>query len=373
MAADTERTTYWTTPEDRGSRVDQFLARSIPDVSRSRVQQLIERGKVEVDGKALTRAGLRLDGGEEVTVLGRAQAEPLKAKPEKIPLQIVYEDDSLAVIDKPAGMMVHAGAGASEDDDEGDPRTRGTLVNALLYHFKKLSKEGGDLRPGIVHRLDKETSGLIIVAKTDTAHRKLAEQFSSRRVRKKYIALVHGLVKEDKGTITAAIGRDPVRRNRMSTRGRDGRSAISHYVVLERLDTVYGKFTLLEVTIETGRTHQIRVHLASLGNAVVGDTVYGAAETIVPVAGVMRRALKTKTKKALDREVTERARAVSGDAEKAKKRTATVAEPLTLGRNFLHAAALEFAHPKTGKSVGLKSEMPTELRKYLDRLRSSKR
>src|SRR5262249_15261116 len=222
------------------------------------------------------------------------------------------------------------------DDDEGDPRTRGTLVNALLYHFKKLSKEGGELRPGIVHRLDKETSGLIIVAKTDAAHRKLAEEFSGRRVRKKYIALVHGWLKEDKGTITAALGRVPLRRNRMSTKSRDGRSAISHYVVLERLDTLYGKFTLLEVTIETGRTHQIRVHLASLGHPVVGDTLYGAAERIEPTVAVPRRALKTKTKKALDREATELARALSGEKQKNPKRTAPIdAEAVVLGRNFL--------------------------------------
>jgi 23S rRNA pseudouridine1911/1915/1917 synthase len=373
MAAEAERTTYLTTSEDRGLRVDQFLAREIPDVSRSRVQQLIERGKVEVDGATLTRAGMKLSGGEEITVIGRPQAEPLKAKAEKIPLDVVYEDDSLAVINKPAGMMVHAGAGASEDDEEGDPRTRGTLVNALLYHFKKLSKEGGELRPGIVHRLDKETSGLIIVAKTDAAHRKLAEAFSGRRVRKKYAALVHGWLKEDKGTITAAIGRDPVRRNRMSTKGRDGRSAISHYVVVERLDTVYGKFTLLEMTIETGRTHQIRVHLASLGHPVVGDTLYGAAETIEPTAAGPRRALKTKTKKALDREATERARALSGEKEKKTKSSATgPVEAVALGRNFLHAAALEFEHPRTGKAVALKSEIPVGLRQFLDRLRTSK-
>jgi 23S rRNA pseudouridine1911/1915/1917 synthase len=373
MAADAERSTFVAAPEDRGMRIDQFLTRAIPDVSRSRVQQLIERGKVEIDGKPLTRAGVKLSGGEEVTVNGRPQPEPLKARPEKIPLDIVYEDESLAVVDKPSGMMVHAGAGALEDDEEGDPRTRGTLVNALLYHFKKLSKEGGELRPGIVHRLDKETSGLIIVAKTDVAHRKLAEEFSGRRVRKKYVALVHGWVKDDKGTIMAAIGRDAVRRHRMSTRGRDGRSAVSHYVVNERLDTVYGRFTLLEVTIETGRTHQIRVHLASLGHPVVGDTLYGAAERIGPSAAAPRRALRTNTKKALDREATERARALSGEADKRIKRTTSAAhEPLALGRNFLHAAALEFAHPRTGKAVALKSDLPVKLRQFLDRLRSYK-
>jgi 23S rRNA pseudouridine1911/1915/1917 synthase len=374
MAADTERTTYLTTPEDRGLRIDQFLTRAIPDVSRSRVQQLIKRGKIEVGGKSISRSGVKLTGGEEITVIGRPQPEPLKAKPEKIPLDIIYEDESLAVINKPAGMMVHAGAGATEDDEEGDPRTRGTLVNALLYHFKKLSKEGGKLRPGIVHRLDKETSGLIIVAKTDAAHRKLAEEFSGRRVRKRYIALVHGWLKDDKGTITAAIGRDPVRRNRMSTKSRDGRSAISHYVVVERLDTPYGKFTLLEVTIETGRTHQIRIHLASLGHPVVGDTLYGAAERIEPTAAGPRRAMKTKTKKALDREATEVARALAGEKIKKAGRAALIdAEPVVLGRNFLHAMALEFSHPRSGKAVAFKSDLPVKLRQFLDRLRSSSR
>lgn len=374
MPADSERSTFTATPEDRGLRVDQFLTRAIPDVSRSRVQQLIERGKVEIDGKSISRSGVKLTGGEEITVIGRPQPEQLKAKAEKIPLDIIYEDESLAVINKPAGMMVHAGAGASEDDDEGDPRTRGTLVNALLYHFKKLSKEGGELRPGIVHRLDKETSGLIIVAKTDAAHRKLAEEFSGRRVRKKYIALVHGWLKDDKGTVTAAIGRDPVRRNRMSARSRDGRSAISHYTVIERLDTLYGKFTLLEVTIETGRTHQIRVHLASLGHPVVGDTLYGAAERIETIAAAPRRAMKTKTKKALDREATELARALAGETVHKARRGASIhAEPVVLGRNFLHAAALEFSHPRSGKAIALKSDLPVKLRQFLDRLRSSSR
>ena len=372
--AEPEPLTFIATPAERGVRLDQFLTREIPDVSRSRVQQLIERGKVEVNGKAVTRAGMKLNGGEEIRLTGRPQAEPLKAKPERIPLDVAYEDESLAVIDKPAGMMVHAGAGASEDDEEGDPRTRGTLVNALVYLFKKLSKEGGDLRPGIVHRLDKDTSGLIIVAKTDSAHRKLAEEFSGRRVRKRYIALVHGWLKEDKGTVTAAIGRDPARRNRMSTKGRDGRTAISHYVVVERLDTVYGKFTLVGVTIETGRTHQIRVHLASLGHPVVGVTLYGAAEQLEPASAAPRRALKTKTKKALDRETTQRAMALSGEPEKKVKRAGpSASSPVALGRYFLHAAALEFAHPRTGKTVAVKSELPVKLRQFLDHLRSSNR
>jgi 23S rRNA pseudouridine1911/1915/1917 synthase len=368
-----ERTTYHATLSDAGIRLDQFLVQQIGDVSRSRVQQLIERERVEVNGKVATRAGTKLRGDEEVIVMGTAQPQPLKAKPEKIPLNVVYEDESIAVVDKPAGMMVHAGAASSADDEEDDPRTSGTLVNALLYRFKKLSKEGGDLRPGIVHRLDKDTSGLIIVAKTDSAHRKLAEEFSQRRVKKKYFALVHGCPKQDSGTITASVGRDPVNRNRMSTRTREGRSAVSHYKVVEKLETTYGKFAFIEVTIETGRTHQIRVHLASIGHPVVGDVLYGAAAELAPAAKKPVRAFKAKTKKTLDRHMTEVARSMveehAASPQKTKRRAA--AGNLSLGRNFLHAAELEFTHPKTEKIVALKSDLPTALRRFLNDLRSA--
>lgn len=356
-------------------RIDQFLVKELSKVSRSRVQQLIERGKVEVNGKVLERRGLKLSGNEQITLLGQPEAPPLKAKAEKIPLTIICEDESLAVIDKPAGMMVHAGAGAVEEEGSPDPRSSGTLVNALLYHFKKLSKSGGDLRPGIVHRLDKETSGLIVVAKTDAAHLALARQFAERKVRKTYIALVHGSVKADTGTVNAPVGRDTSRRHRMSTRVRDGRSALTHYTVVERLDTAYGKFSFLEVTIETGRTHQIRVHLASIGHPVVGDTLYGAAEQIQPTALQPLRAVKTNTKKMRDRAASDIARALTeGEHVIAGARvSATKFEPISLDRNFLHATALEFMHPKSNKAVSLRSGLPTKLRKFLDRLRASKR
>ncbi len=316
--------------EDRGTRLDQFLTARLEDVSRARVQDLIAQGKVLVND-APTRASLKLRGGERISVLGEASRAPLKAIPEEIPLDIVYEDDDLAVISKPAGMMVHAGAGASDD-----ARNRGTLVNALLHHLQSLSGVGGELRPGIVHRLDKETSGLIVVAKNDEAHRRLAAQFARREVKKKYIALVHGWVKKDSGTINASISRDRVRRTRMTTRGTGGRAAVTHYRVARRLETEFGKFSLLEVKIDTGRTHQIRVHVASMGHPVVGDKTYGAPAEI-------RK--NSKSPPGLDG-----------------------AQNVSLSRNFLHAAELEFTHPRSGERVALKSELPAELREFLEGL-----
>src|ERR1700684_1723074 len=261
--------------DDTGKRLDQLLAAHL-DVSRARVQQLISQEKVLVNDAA-AKASLKLRGGESITVLDSAERPSLRAMAEEIPLDIVYEDDDLAIVNKAAGMRVHAGAGATEDQ-----RNRGTLVNALLHHFATLSAVGGEMRPGIVHRLDKQTSGLIVVAKNDEAHRKLAAQFARRDVKKTYIALVHGWVKKDRGTISASISRDRIRRIRMTTRGTGGRDAVSHYSVTRRLDTAFGKFTLVEVKIDTGRTHQIRVHMASLGHPVVGDVLYGAPPEMRP-------------------------------------------------------------------------------------------
>src|SRR6202790_4168909 len=297
--------TLTSSPEAAGQRLDQYPATQLSEVShaevsRARVQQLIEKGEVLVNQTA-AKASLRLKGEEQITVTGPPHAPPLRAIPEEIALDIVYEDDDLAVINKPAGMMVHAGAGATED-----ARNRGTLVNALLHHLQSLSGVGGELRPGIVHRLDKETSGLILVAKNDEAHRKLGAQFSAREVKKKYVALVHGWVKKDSGTIAQNISRDPVRRMRMTARLQGGRAAVTHYRVVRRLDTKFGKLTLLDVKIDTGRTHQIRVHVAAMGHPVVGDTMYGAPK-------------------------------------QARGKNAVIG----LGRNFLHAAELEFRHPRT--------------------------
>jgi 23S rRNA pseudouridine1911/1915/1917 synthase len=304
--------------EDSSKRLDQFLVARLGSVSRARVQEMIAESKVLVND-APAKASLKLRGGERVSVLGEAQRAPLKAIAEEIPLEIVYEDDDLAVINKPAGMMVHAGAGASDD-----ARNRGTLVNALLHHLGSLSGVGGELRPGIVHRLDKETSGLIVVAKNNDAHRKLSVQFAAREVKKRYVALVHGWVKKDSGTLAQSISRDPVRRMKMTTRVAGGRTAVTHYRVVRRLDTKYGKFTLLDVKIDTGRTHQIRVHVAAMGHPVVGDTMYGAPR-------------------------------------QARGKNAVISLP----RNFLHAAELEFRHPRTEEVIALKSELPEELREFL--------
>jgi 23S rRNA pseudouridine1911/1915/1917 synthase len=336
-------------PEDAGKRLDQFLAAQL-DVSRARVQELISAEKILVND-ATAKASLRLRGGERISVLGAAKRPPLRAVAEDIPLDIVYEDDDLAVINKPAGMMVHAGAGPSADLNDGESgnaagepakiarHNRGTLVNALLHHFATLSGVGGELRPGIVHRLDKDTSGLIVVAKNDDAHRKLAAQFARREVKKTYIALVHGWLKKERGTITASISRDRVRRTRMTVGGTGGREAISHYQVVRRLDTTYGKFSLIEVKIDTGRTHQIRVHMASLGRPVVGDKLYGAPAE-----------LKIASR---------------------QKKPPGLPGTLSLSRNFLHAAELALAHPRTGGRIELNSPLPAELQEFLGRLEAA--
>ena len=318
--------TFTADPAAAGKRLDAYLAHAIPDISRARVQLLIEGGQVRVNGAA-AKASLRLTGGERVEIQGEPQPQPLHATPEDIPLDIAYEDEYLAVVNKPAGMMVHAGAGDSDD-----ARSRGTLVNALLHHLGKLSSTGGELRPGIVHRLDKQTSGAVVVAKDDVTHRKLGEMFSMRRVTKRYVALVHGHVPKDDVTVNLPIARDMVRRTRMTTRRAEGRSAVSHVHARERLNTPFGPFTLVDVAIETGRTHQIRVHMQALGHPVVGDTLYGAAAKI--------RALNGHTQDALE-----------------------------LHRNFLHAAHLEFAHPRSGVPVVVDVALPEELETFLRRLR----
>jgi 23S rRNA pseudouridine1911/1915/1917 synthase len=321
-------------PAAAGKRLDQYLAQCLPDISRARVQLLIDSAQVRVAGKP-AKVKQKLTGGELIEIEGEPQPTPLHAVPEDIPLDILFEDQYLAVVNKPAGMMVHAGSGSTDDE-----RNRGTLVNAILFHLGKLSEVGGDLRPGIVHRLDKQTSGIIVVAKDDVTHRKLGDMFSERRLEKRYLSLVHGHLAKDNVTVNLAISRDLIRRTRMTTRRSasdpGARSAVSHVTVRERLSTPYGPFTLVEVKIETGRTHQIRVHMQSLGHPVVGDFLYGAPHRIL-----RNPALK------------------DGPQEDAV---------LELERNFLHAANLSFVHPRTSETMDLQSPLPPDLTGFLARL-----
>ncbi|MBI1955649.1 MAG: RluA family pseudouridine synthase [Acidobacteria bacterium] len=326
---------------DRGRRLDIFLVERLPETSRSRIQQWLEQGKVWVEGLPRTqplKAGYRLRGGEQVRVELEPPA-PLRAYPEPIPLEILYEDEDVVAINKPAGMVVHAGAGVRS----------GTLVNALLHHFQQLSQAGGELRPGIVHRLDRNTSGVLLVAKNDFAHRQLASQFAARTVEKKYVALVHGEIVKPEGTVAAPISRDRARRTRMTTRQKQGRAALSRYQVLQR----FRGFTLVAVQISTGRTHQVRVHLSSLGYPVVGDTLYGAPSKL-PL-DLVREPVSGETR---DR---------TPASDKRGKPRPTEYLP-TLNRNFLHAARIRFRHPQTGQMVEVRSPLPAELEAFLAKL-----
>jgi 23S rRNA pseudouridine1911/1915/1917 synthase len=323
--SNSEQTRRFTVPpEAAGQRLDQWLAAQLPEISRVRVRQLVEQNKVKLD-RGTAKTSLRLRGGEHIIITGQVELPPLRAFPEDIPLDIVYEDDYIAVINKAAGMTVHAGSG------KGESGSKGTLVNALLHRFGKLSQAGGQLRPGIVHRLDKQTSGLMVVAKTDAAHRKLAQQFLRREVKKTYLSLVHGFMHHSQGTISSPISRDLLRRERMTTRRKEGRSAVTHWKVLKNIEGRYGKFSLLEVKIETGRTHQIRVHLASIGHPVVGDVLYGAPAVLGGYGGTPERAA-------------------------------------SLDRNFLHASGLQFQHPITQKPLALEEPLPKELEQFLRNL-----
>jgi 23S rRNA pseudouridine1911/1915/1917 synthase len=296
------------TQEDAGKRLDHVLHHRFPQFSRARLQGWIKSGLVLINGM-VCRASYLIRAGD-VADIHPAEPAPLRAAAEEIPLTVLYEDPDVVAIDKPAGMVVHAGAGIHS----------GTLVNALVHRFASLSRAGGELRPGIVHRLDRYTSGVLLVAKTDAAHQRLAEQFASRRVEKTYLALVHGKVRLDRGRIEKPITRDPKRRVRMTARLDRGRAAWSEYRVLRR----FADFTLLEVRIGTGRTHQIRVHLASIGHPVVGDRLYGAP--------------------------------------------ARIAGQPTLARYFLHAHRIRFEQPTTGATVTVESALPAELTEWMERL-----
>jgi 23S rRNA pseudouridine1911/1915/1917 synthase len=290
---------------DAGKRLDQFLGERLPEHSRSRIQEWVKAGRVSVDGAVVAKPSRQLRGSEAIEV-EPAAPPPLRATPEDIPLEVLYVDEDVIAIDKPAGMVVHAGAG----------RHSGTLVNALLHRFESLSAAGGEVRPGIVHRIDRDTSGVLLVARTDRAHRSLAEQFSSRTVEKTYVALVEGVAAKEHGHIRSAIARDPVRRTRMTTRLGTGRTAHTEFRVVER----FARHTLLEVDIHTGRTHQIRVHLASIGHAIAGDRLYGARAT-------------------------------------------------EHGRFFLHALRIGFTSPGTGERMTVEAPLPAELRRWLEEVR----
>jgi len=290
---------------DAGERLDKYLAAQFADLSRAQIQALIRAGRVTVNGAA-ARASLRLEGGERIRVQVPVVDESAKPEPEAIPLVVLYEDEHVAVVDKPAGMVVHPAFG----------HVSGTLVNAVLSRWPQIADFTEPGRAGIVHRLDKETSGVILIAKTPQALESLRAQFKARTISKRYLALVEGLPQTPEGVIDAPIGRDAKRRKRMAVM-RDGREAITEFRVVE----LFASFSLLEVWPKTGRTHQIRAHLAFMGHPVVGDTVYGR-----------RR------------------------------------QPFTLKRHFLHAASITFAHPISGEPITVESPLPAALQNLLDKL-----
>jgi 23S rRNA pseudouridine1911/1915/1917 synthase len=304
------------TEEEAGARLDRVVAAHFPELSRTRVQELIEEGLVLLNGKAV-KDSHRVRANDTIHVVPQ-ERPALRAEPEAIPLDVLYEDEDVIAINKPAGMSVHAGAGTSH----------GTLVNALLGRGQALAQSDDPLRPGIVHRLDKATSGIVLVAKSDFAHGKLSEAFRLRAIQKIYVALVQGRMEEQRGRIELAIARDPKHRTRMTAKRANllpnARAARTDWRVLARIDTT----SLLQMQLHTGRTHQIRVHVAALRHPVVGDTLYGAAGQL----HVGRTTLSS------------------------------------LGRNFLHAAKIGFTQPHSGKRIELTAPLPVELREYLRKL-----
>lgn len=253
--------------ENNSDRLDRYLSQNLPDLSRSRIQQLIEQAAVQLNGKVCTSKKTNLKVGDQIS-LEIPAAEPLKLQAEDIPLDILYEDDSLIILNKPAGLVVHPAPGHSE----------GTLVNAILAHCPNLPGIGGVQRPGIVHRLDKDTTGAIVIAKTELAHQHLQAQLQAKTARREYLGIVHGAPKTESGTINLPIGRHPVDRKKMAVVSveQGGRSAVTHWQVKER----FGNYTLMHFQLETGRTHQIRVHSAQMGHPIVGDPVYSSGRSV---------------------------------------------------------------------------------------------
>ena len=300
--------------EASGLRLDSFLASRLSEISRTRIQHAIGDGDILVNER-IAKSSYRLREGDQIEI-DLPEPPPVELVPENIPLHIVYEDDDFIVVNKPAGMVVHPGAGIES----------GTLANALVHHFNSLSEVAGRIRPGIVHRLDKDTSGLLVVAKNDVAHEQLSDQFRDRQVFKMYVALVYGRLAKDSGEIQERIGRGTHNRTRMSVlKGGAGRPAHTIFEVAAR----YQEFTLLNVQIKTGRTHQIRVHLAHIGHPVVGDSTYGG--------GRVNEVRDVETRRAVQ----------------------------ALGRHFLHATKLAFNHPRTGERLEFTSSLTNELEQLL--------
>ncbi len=291
--------------DGNNERLDVFITRRIRNLSRSYAQKLIKKGYITVDG-ASQKSNYRVKMGETVRIF-IPPPKKLEAKPERIPLDILYEDDDIIVVNKPKGMVVHPAPG----------NYSGTLVNALLYHCDNLSGINGKIRPGIVHRLDKDTSGVMVAAKNDSAHRKLVEQIKQRKIKRRYIALVYGCIKEEKGTINAPIGRHPVNRKKMAVTDKNSKHAVTHFEVLER----FKDFTLIKVFLDTGRTHQIRVHMAYIGHPVVGDPKYSKAKN-----------------------------------------------DIGLDTQALHAQVLSLYHPATGEYMEFEAPIPEEFKSVLKKL-----
>jgi len=292
-------------PEARGERLDAHLARAFPDLSRARLRQLIDQGMLTVSGRA-PKPALRLKGGEEVALVVPPPA-PAEPAPQDLPLRVLHEDADLLVLDKAAGMVVHPAAGHAE----------GTLVNALLHRVKDLRGVGGQLRPGIVHRLDRDTSGCLVVAKHDQALAELQRAFRGREVSKRYLAIVHGAPRAARATLDTPYGRHPTQRKKFTGRLREGKRAVTSYEVKER----FGAAALLEVELHTGRTHQIRVHLAEAGHPLLGDALYGRTR------------------------------------------------PAPIGRQALHAWKLGFPHPRTGRRMDFEAPVPPDFAAALAALR----
>lgn len=305
-----QKFTYIIQPEEEGARVDKLAAGKLEDMSRARIQKLIAEGRVLLNGETC-KANTRVAAGATLEIL-IPEIRDIEVAPENIPLDILYEDQDVLVLNKPQGMVVHPAPG----------NYSGTLVNALLFHCDDLSGINGEKRPGIVHRLDKDTSGVLVVAKNDLAHQHLAAQLKDRSMLRTYLAIVHGNVVEDQGVVEAPIGRHPIHRKKMAVVDRNAKEALTEYSVVER----FGGFTLVSARLHTGRTHQIRVHLAYIKHPVLGDPVYGPKQN-----------------------------------------------PFGLTGQLLHAYRLCFRHPRTGKTMEFEAPLPEQFREVLRLLRSSQK